>query len=72
MLWAVLTSQIYKCFEKFLSEPTYFDVQLKDQRNAPFPDLTICSAMAGGLKTGVLKVKVDYFLEEKYTIKWIL
>ena len=55
-LLAVLGYQIYVCLQKYLSEPTHFETKNLHQNSAKFPDITICSAVYGGLKGEVLKV----------------
>ena len=56
-LWSMMIYKIYLCFQKFYSGNTYEEVKAAGQETTSFPDLTICSAMAGGLREGILEVK---------------
>ena len=41
-LWVGLIVQIYNCVQKYISEPTYYNTEVKAQKNAEFPEITLC------------------------------
>ena len=55
-LLAMLGFQIHLCLQKYLSEPTHFETKNLNQFSAKFPDITLCSAVYGGLNGKVLQV----------------
>ena len=55
-LLAALGFQIYVCLQKYLSEPTHLETKNLQQFSAKFPDITLCSAVYGGLNGEVLQV----------------
>ena len=54
---AVLSYQIWQCFEKYLEGPTIYETRNLQQSKTEFPDITICSTAMGGLHQLKLDVR---------------
>ena len=52
----LLVYEIGICFQKFFSYPTYYETENLHQSKSKFPDVTICSAIPGGVGSVILKV----------------
>ena len=52
----ILLWQLGQCDKKYLNGTTCYETAVVEQKRASFPDFTICSSTANGLKEEVLKV----------------
>ena len=53
-----LVSILYQCFYIYIMSPTYTEITMVEQENAPFPVITLCPVR--GFKANVLKVSVTF------------
>ena len=42
VLWVSLIIQVYWCVEKYIEEPTYYETDIKRQKESEFPEITLC------------------------------
>ncbi len=56
VLLALLAVQVSKCLRLYLDDPTYFSTKIVEQRQVPFPSVTVCPEK-DGYKEDVLQVR---------------
>ena len=42
VLGIILAWSLYECFDMYIRHPTYTDITIMDQKDAPFPAITVC------------------------------